>query len=144
VNDISDENVVRVDTFIERLHNGDLVIRPQNNDDRNIAEGLSQIITIYLEENEPSKKIRDADDCLYWINSVFINGIVHEGEGLISKIKECKESIAQLEEVNSKLQEENNKLHEQYSKLKRDYDKLKKDTIRKFGGGRSLGDVVGR
>jgi len=112
----------KVDTFIQRLHDLYYVIDPKAAEIIYSSEGkpshsLTDKLALTLEEYEENKDNENvglirAHIALLWINRAFLNGVVHEGQGLARKLDECQEKNIQLEGELEKLSVEYLRLQE--------------------------------
>jgi len=105
----------RVDTFIQRLHDLEYIITPEaktivyeskeNKKDRSmLADELSNSITIYeSRKDDDITRMKYARICNVWINRAFSCGVVRESEGLVKKLKECRDRNVRLESDLEKL-----------------------------------------
>ena len=118
--------IKRVETFIQRIHDLDYVIKPEA---RNIIykgfvgsemriRSLSDFLSGAIAHFETAKTLKNAISCLYWIDKAFSCGVVQEGEGLISKNEKLKKELKllrdQLRECRQRCQAleiENKQLH---------------------------------
>jgi hypothetical protein len=103
--------VSRVDTFIQRLHDLDLVISPTAVTTRfvkpdenpawdsgiSLTDKLSGAIMEYeISRHNQAQILQNALKCLTWINKAYAGGFVKEGPGLIRKHKEAEAKVGML------------------------------------------------
>lgn len=104
--------IEKVETFIQHYRALDYIIDEKGNSIRCFKWGipfklsylLACSITNYelVKENTVFKittgkeKLESAIDCLKWIDKAIAYGIVKEGQGLVSKFKECSEENISL------------------------------------------------
>lgn len=146
--------IVLVETFIKRLHDGDIVI----------SFGASEIVyqNPYPSKGPPLIPLSDAlansisayesnkldiehlmyytDACLGWINTVIARGFVREGTGLFSKMRSYEEEYGRIALENKQLKEEKDELQKENERLKKLNDELHK-TLGKFGKAGNISDV---
>lgn len=137
------ETIQKVESFIQRLHNGEIIITPEARNIRygpifqsaiiprfsrltkSLADNLSSVIWEYEQrKNDQRIKLALASHCLLWIDRARAQGVVVESEALIDKLSKCEEQNTQLKENIDKLEKEcqrlrqlNNALHETLDKF---------------------------
>jgi hypothetical protein len=119
--DIQDSAKVieRVDTFIKNMQDLVYVFNRSKDSDEDILILLSQCLTKYELYKEDAKLTNEnAAVCLSFINATLSLGIIKEGQGSISKLKDCTEK-------NIALENELLKISEDYDTLKHEYEDLK-------------------
>ncbi len=120
--------VESVDTFIRRLRDLDLVIDPQaqylayyhkktRQPTGYFSDLLANAITKYEANRNPQIKGTLAEICLIWINRAFSCGLIKEGEGLITKLRECQEKNAHLERENKLIATAYKELQDKHEEL---------------------------
>ena len=118
--------IERVETFIQRVHDLDLVISIKSRDvwleategkQTNLSDRLAKTMRNY--EASRGKKVQryaKALTCLYFIDKAYTCEVISEGNGLISKLRESQEKRAQLKEHNEILSAEVSKLQNKIKK----------------------------
>jgi hypothetical protein len=104
-------DVEMVESFIQGLHDSDIIIEQsarnipftkyesgQAPQQRNLADVLAIMIETYHEHKNDNFKEFSAEICARWIEKARIFGVVKEGEGLTSKLRECKSEKEELQE----------------------------------------------
>jgi hypothetical protein len=101
--------IEKVETFIQRLHDLDYVIDPKAStlifgipsrlsESMLLSDFLAKKISEYEENRDNERnKLTYALSCLMWINRAFTCGVIHEGQGLARKLKECQEKNTKLD-----------------------------------------------
>jgi hypothetical protein len=108
-----------VESFIQGIHDSDIIIDQsarnipfmkyesgQPPQQRNLADVLALMIETYHEHKNDNFKEFYAKMCARWIEKARIFGVVKEGEGLTSKLKDCK---SEKEELQKTLEEISNR-----------------------------------
>jgi len=118
----SEDGIIqRVETFIQRCHDLDYVIKPEARNvtyskresddpkDRTIlSDRLALAISSYeLNRENPDLRLSEAEAALLWITRAFSSGVVTEGPGLIRKHKEAEAKVAHLSTKVDELTAEN-------------------------------------
>jgi phage shock protein A len=113
---VTDKIVEKVEDFIRRYNNLEYTIDSKATSIRYIGEGdahprslsddLADSISRYEHNrNNPSKQ-GYARICLIDINRAFANGVIKEGNGLVSKLEECTKKNTELENDLRKVSDE--------------------------------------
>lgn len=143
-----------VETFIRRLHDGDIVVSTEAssamyyNPSRSpsqvpLSDGLANSISAYeAHKLDLEHLLYYANDCLAWINRAITHGLIREGSGLFSKMRVYEEEYGRFALENRQLKEEIDKLQKENDRLKRLNEELHK-TLSRFGKTGNVGDVSG-
>jgi len=142
-----------VETFIRRLHDGDIVVSSEasvvmyQNASTSLSVPLSDSLANSISAYEAHKLDLErlmyyAEDCLGWINRAIARGLIREGSGLFSKIRACEERYGKLALENIQLKKEKIKLQREVDRLRKLNDALHK-TLAKFGKVGNVSDVLG-
>jgi hypothetical protein len=146
--------LVLVETFIKRLHDGDIVISPEasafmyQNPSTGpplipLSDALANSISTYeANKLDIEHLMYYANTCLGWINTVIARGLMREGTGLFSKMRGYEEEYGRLALENHQLKEEKDKLQKEIARLKQLNEALHK-TLDKFGKAGNVGNVSG-
>ncbi len=131
--------IEKVDSFIQRLHDMDCIISsearqifyilPKEPEGKSLADFLANAIHDYEKYSEDKElKFSRATICLLWINRAFTHGIVKDGEGLIRKLKECREKNIQLEKDLERLSEDYLRTQEEHGFVARIFEPKDRDS----------------
>jgi hypothetical protein len=152
--------IQRVETFIQRLHDADIVIMPEALKityqfpatdaysamypvKRSLSDCLANAVSQYEEHrNDVLNIFYYADACLEWINRAITTGVIKEGKGLFSKTRNCEDKTRRLIEENRQLKEENDKLQKECRRLN-ELNEALHNTLDKFGSRNGLGNADG-
>ena len=146
--------LVLVETFIKRLHDGDIVISLEasallyQNPSTGpplipLSDALANSISVYeANKLDVEHLMYYANTCLGWINTVIARGFIREGTGLFSKMRSYEEEYGKLALENRQLKEEKGKLQKEIARLKKLNEALHK-TLGNFGKSGSVSNVSG-
>jgi predicted nuclease with TOPRIM domain len=146
--------LVLVETFIKRLHDGDIVISYGASEVMYrdpypstgpplipLSDALAKSITVYeANKLDIEHLVHYANACLGWINTVIARGFVQEGTGLFSKMRSYEEEYGRIALENKQLKEEKNELQKENERLEKLNEELHK-TLGKFGKAGNISDV---
>lgn len=147
------ETIQKIENFIQRLHNGEIIITPEARNIRygpifqseiiprfsritkSLADHLSSTIWEYEQrKNDKQSKLALASHCLLWIDRAYAHGVVRESEALIDKLGKCEEQNTQLKERVDKLEKECQRLRQLNEALHETLDKFGKRDTNSFEG----------
>jgi cell division protein FtsB len=146
------ETIQKVENFIQRLHNGEIIITPEARNIRygpirqygltpifqritkSLADYLSSTIWEYEQRKNDKQKNTLASHCLMWIDRAYAHGVVRESEALIDKLGKCEEQNTQLKERIDKLEKECQRLRQLNEALHETLDKFGKRDTNSFEG----------
>lgn len=138
------ETIQKVENFIQRLHNGEIIITPEARNIRygpiyqsaitplfqritkSLADHLSSTIWGYEQRKNDEQRNALASHCLMWIDRAYAHGVVRESEALIDKLGKCEEQNTQLKERIDKLEKECQRLRQLNEALHETLDKFGK------------------
>ncbi len=103
--------IERVDTFIRRFQDLDVMSKPIHDSDRELSHTLAGYLSDYLAlpANSPFKEGL-ASLCEVWINRALAAGIIKDGEGLLRQLRRTNLEREKLLEENQRLTVEVNAL----------------------------------
>jgi hypothetical protein len=127
--------VNKVDTFIRRIHDSELVaskeantfvfVNEKDNSKKSLSEYLADEIHKYEVASTDTPDLKSAVECSRWINRAFFYGLVEENrEALMMKVKQKEEQIQNLETENKKLTEDAEKCATDLVFIQGKYDEL--------------------
>lgn len=143
-----------VETFIRRLHDGDIVVAPEASaviyidssvspQQVPLSDALANSMSAYeAHKLDLEHLLYYAEVCLGWINKAIARGLIREGSGLFSKMRAYEEEYGRLALENKQLKEEKDKLAKENRRLKKLNKELHK-TLSRFGKSGNVGDVSG-
>ncbi|MFH0896734.1 MAG: hypothetical protein V1850_01630 [Candidatus Bathyarchaeota archaeon] len=111
-NEINSNPIKEVELFLKRLHDMEIVSKPQNEGHIKIIGELTQFMLRYQNAEEHSKNTH-AIVCLSWINLAFLDGILQKGEGFTTITKRYEDEINQLKKQLDECEERCKNLEEQ-------------------------------
>jgi hypothetical protein len=133
-------NVIeRVETFIQRMHNLDLVVQTDRADiqygipgekaesQRSLADHLALQMKYYEENRETPLRFSYARILLIWIDRALTHGAIREGPGLLTKLAKYQEEDSRLKSENERLQADISHLSTDLLQLQGRYDQLEKE-----------------
>lgn len=116
----------KVVNFIERLHNGEIYVsdmartmtfqKPfQTTALQNLISpppNLADILSNAVNSFELNPTPENIDSCLYWINRAYFLGVIKEGSGLLTKLRDKEQKVFDLQAEIDRLKEDVDKPNE--------------------------------
>jgi hypothetical protein len=130
---MSENDVETVESFIQRLHDSEILIDEKAHDiwltkydmgqqpeKKNLSDVLALMIENYREHRNDEFKNIFAKFCAQWLEKAYLYGVVKEGAGISRKLKDCiaekeilQKTLDEIAERNLQLEFQNQDLRSQ-------------------------------